>query len=36
MTRVAFMNDQWLRSLGLDGRATIPLLGGFAAQCRPF
>ena len=30
MTRVAFMNDRWLRSLGLDGRATIPLLGGFA------
>ena len=30
MTRVAFMNDRWLRALGLDGRATIPLLGGFA------
>ena len=30
MTRVSFMNDRWLRSLGLDGRATIPLLGGFA------
>ncbi len=30
MTRVAFMNDRWMRSLGLDGRATIPLLGGFA------
>ena len=24
MTRVAFMNDRWLRALGLDGRATIP------------
>lgn len=30
MTRVAFMNDRWLRSLGLDGRSAIPLLGGFA------
>lgn len=30
MTRVSFMNDRWLRSLGLDGRASIPLLGGFA------
>jgi len=30
MTRVAFMNDRWLRAIGLDGRATIPLLGGFA------
>ena len=32
MTRVAFMNDRWLRALGLDGRATIPLLGGFACS----
>lgn len=30
MTRVAFMNDRWLRALGLDGRSAIPLLGGFA------
>lgn len=30
MTRVAFMNDRWLRMLGLDGRSAIPLLGGFA------
>ena len=30
MTRVAFMNDRWMRAIGLDGRATIPLLGGFA------
>ncbi|MCH1575919.1 MAG: ferrous iron transport protein B [Flavobacteriales bacterium] len=30
MTRVSFMNDRWLRSLGLDGRSAIPLLGGFA------
>lgn len=30
MTRVAFMNDRWLRAVGLDGRASIPLLGGFA------
>ena len=32
MTRVAFMNDRWLRSLGLDGRSAIPLLGGFACS----
>ena len=30
MTRVAFLNDRWMRALGLDGRATVPLLGGFA------
>ena len=30
MTRVAFMNDRWLRALGLDGRSAIPCLGGFA------
>ena len=30
MTRVAFMNDRWMRAIGLDGRSTIPLLGGFA------
>ena len=30
MTRVAFLNDRWMRAVGLDGRATIPLLGGFA------
>ena len=32
MTRVAFMNDRWLRALGLDGRSAIPLLGGFACS----
>lgn len=30
MTRVSFMNDRWMRAIGLDGRATISLLGGFA------
>ena len=32
MTRGAFMNDRWLRALGLDGRSAIPLLGGFACS----
>ena len=30
MTRVSFMNDRWMRALGLDGRSTVPLMGGFA------
>lgn len=32
MTRVSFMNDRWLRALGLDGRSTVPLMGGFACS----
>ena len=30
MTALSFMNDRWMRAIGLDGRATISLLGGFA------
>lgn len=32
MTRVSFMNDRWLRALGLDGRSAVPLMGGFACS----
>lgn len=35
MARAAFLMDKPLRKLGLNGRAFIPMMMGFAARCPP-